>query len=114
MKDFINGLERGSFSFLSINPREFTAKVTCFDVNCLQNKAHMGKLKLSGFSHVRMCKPACVAQGVRRQQTVLTVYEHRFWSQDFLVVDSDVTSSMVLGTSLMAYLFKGLQLRRLQ
>lgn len=83
MEDFIKSLERGSFSFLSINPGEFTTKVTCFDINCLENKAHMCKLKLSHFSHVRTCKPA-VAQGDRRQQrTVVTVYEHRFWSQSF-------------------------------
>lgn len=86
MKDFIKSFEGGSFSLLSINPGEFATSVTCFDVNCLESKAHMCKLKLGHFSQVHMCKPA-VAQGVHRQnQIVMMVYEHRFWSQNFSVL----------------------------
>lgn len=83
MKDFIESLERGSFYFLSINPRELTTKVTCFFVNCLDNMVQMCKLKLSHFSCIRMCKPAVVQGALRQNQTVTTVYEHRAWSQNF-------------------------------
>jgi len=104
MKAFIKTLERGSFAFLSVSPGELTTKGTRLDVNCLETKLRMQAPAQPLLSQRCSC--------TRRPQTKPDCC-HSVWAlvlvRKLLSSDSYVTSFMVLGPSLLASLFKGLQ-----